>query len=87
MEEKLFDVLLDAVPDKPFTSTASSTHGIPHGRLSNLEQVMGRSASVQVQILLNEPDLDALIPRLHDEFRGSGLRYWASPLILDGEIQ
>ena len=55
--------------------------------MSNLEQVMGRSACVQVQILLAEQDLHALLLRLRGDFRGTGLRYWASPLVLEGEIE
>lgn len=87
VEEKLLDVLLEAVPDELFASTPTFSHGTSHGRLSNLEQVMGRSASVQVQILLSEQELEALLLRLRDEFRGTGLRYWASPLTLEGEIE
>lgn len=87
IEEKLLDLLLDAVPDAPFASAPSFSHGASHRRLSNLEQVMGRSACVQVQILLAEQDLHALLLRLRGDFRGTGLRYWASPLVLEGEIE
>ena len=87
VEEKLLDVLLGAVGDKGFTSVPTFSHGTPRGRLSNLEQVMGRSASVQVQILVTEEEMDDLLQRLRDEFHGSGLRYWASPVVVEGEIE
>ena len=87
IEEKLLDVLLDAVGDEVFTSVPTFSHGMSHGRLSSMEQVMGRSAAVQIQILLTEPAMNDLVARLQEEFRGTGLRYWASALVLEGEIE
>ena len=87
LEEKLLDVLLDAVGDEVFTSIPTFSHGTSHGRLSSVEQVMGRSAAVQVQILVTEEEMTDLLQRLREVFRGTGLRYWASPLALDGEIE
>jgi biotin synthase-related radical SAM superfamily protein len=87
LEEKLLDVLLDAVGDEVFTSIPTFSHGTSHGRLSSVEQVMGRSAAVQVQILVTEKEMTDLVQRLREEFRGTGLRYWASALAAEGEIQ
>lgn len=87
IEEKLLDLLLETVGDEVFTSAPAFSHGTSHGRLSSAEQVMGRSASVQIQVLLAEPALNDLLQRLRDEFRGTGLRYWASALALEGEIE
>jgi hypothetical protein len=87
LEEKLLDVLLDAVGDEVFTSIPTFSHGTSHGRLSSVEQVMGRSAAVQVQILVTETEMTDLVQRLREEFRGTGLRYWASALAAEGEIQ
>ena len=84
--EKLVDLLLASVGDEVFTSVPTYSHGTAHGRLSASEQVTGRSAAVQLQILLTEPALTALLQRLRNEFCGTGLRYWASPLALEGEI-
>lgn len=87
IEEKMVDLLLASVGDEVFTSAPTFSHGTAHGRLSATEQVMGRSAAVQVQILLTEPALHALLQRLRSEFCGTGLRYWASPLALEGEVR
>jgi hypothetical protein len=87
LEEKLLDLLLDAVGDEVFTSIPTFSHGTSRGRLSSVEQVMGRSAAVQVQILVTEQDMTDLVQRLRDEFRGTGLRYWASALAAEGEIE
>ena len=87
LEEKLLDVLLDAVGDEVFTSIPTFSHGTSHGRLSSVEQVMGRSAAVQIQILVTEQEMTVLVQRLREEFRGTGLRYWASALAVEGEIE
>jgi len=87
IEEKLLDLLLDAVGNEVFTSVPTFSHGLSHSRLSNEEQVMGRSASAQFQIIVTEQGMTALLQRLRDEFRGTGLRYWASPLAAEGEIE
>lgn len=87
LEEKLLDVLLDAVGDEVFTSVPTFSHGTAHGRLSSVEQVMGRSAAVQIQILVTEEEMADLVQRLREEFRGTGLRYWASALAAEGEIE
>ena len=87
VEEKLLDVLLDAVGEEVFTSFPTSSHGTSHGRLSNVEQVLGRSAAVQVQILVTQEEMNQLLERLRAEFRGTGLRYWASALATEGELE
>ena len=87
IEEKLFDLLLESEGDELFTSVPAFSHGMSLGRLSSLEKVLGRSASVQVQILVTEEEMNRLLDRLRQQFPGSGLRYWASPLALEGEVK
>jgi hypothetical protein len=87
IEEKLLDLLLEIGPDDVFTSAAASSHGLATSRLAAIEQVLGRSASVQIQVLVDETGLEALLSRLREEFRGTGLRYWASVLSHEGEIE
>ena len=79
--------VLDAVGEEVFTSVPTSSHGTSHGRLSNVEQVLGRSDAVQVQILVTQEEMNQLLERLREEFRGTGLRYWASALAAEGEIE
>ena len=86
IEEKLLDVLLVAVGNEVFTSTPSFSHGTAQGRLSSIEQVMGRSRSVQVQIIVTAAELVTLLQTLRESFAGTGLRYWAMPLAALGEI-
>ena len=86
VEEKLLDTLLTYVGSEVFTSTPTFSHGTAQGRLSADEQVMGRSRAVQVSILLSNDELAQLRERLQREFAGTGLRYWASPLVIEGEF-
>mgnify|MGYP003658665139 FL=1 len=48
---------------------------------------MGRSKSVQVQILLTARELEELMIILRDEFNDVGLRYWIIPVADSGEIK
>lgn len=86
VEEKLLDTLLTTVEDEVFTSTPTFSHGTAQGRLSSVEKVMGRSRSVQVQIITTDAELASLTELLKQRFKGTGLRYWASALITEGEV-
>jgi hypothetical protein len=87
IEEKLLDVLLVTLGDEVFTSTPTFSHGTAHGRMTSAEQVMGRSRSVQVQVLVTEAEMTGLLKTLRSEFAGTGVRYWALPLAAEGEIE
>ena len=86
VEEKLLDALLTSVEGEVFTSTPTFSHGTAHGRLSNAEKVMGRSRSVQVQIITTDDELASITELLTQRFKGTGLRYWASALSVEGEV-
>lgn len=86
VEEKLLDTLLTHVEGEVFTSTPTFSHGTAQGQLSSVEKVMGRSRSVQVQIIATGDELASLIELLQQGFRGTGLRYWASALFVEGEV-
>lgn len=87
IEEKLIDLLLGTAGNEVFTSVPVFSHGTAHGRLNNVEQVMGRSAAAQVQVIVTETEMNALLDAMRTEFRGTGLRYWAHALTLEGEVQ
>ena len=86
IEEKLLDTLLVHVEGEVFTSTPTFSHGTAQGRLSNVEKVMGRSRSVQVQILTTEEELVSLTELLQQRFKGTGLRYWTCAIGSEGEV-
>ena len=86
VEEKLLDALLTNAGSEVFTSTPTYSHGSGLERLSATEQVMGRSRAIQVSVLLTTAELGELRQLLTQEFAGTGLRWWASPLAFDGEF-
>lgn len=86
IEEKLIDTLLTEIDDEVFTSTPTFSHGTAQGRLSNVEKVMGRSRSVQMQMVTTDEELASLIELLTLRFQGTGLRYWAAALSIEGEV-
>ena len=86
VEEKLLDTLLTHVEGEVFTSTPTFSHGTAQGQLSSVEKVMGRSRSVQVQIVTTDGELASLTELLHEHFKGTVLRYWASSLFVEGEV-
>lgn len=86
VEEKLLDTLLATAGSEVFTSTSTHSHGTAQGRLTAEEQVMGRSRAMQVQVLLTGAELDGLRETLRSDFAGTGLRYWATPVAVEGEF-
>jgi hypothetical protein len=86
IEEKVLDSLLENFGSNVFISLPTFSHGTAHGRLSALEQVLGRSHSVYIQILLTGAEVEALRQTLQLEFKGTGIRYWASQLSVEGEV-
>ena len=85
IEEKLLDTLLVEVEDAVFTSAPTFSHGATPNRLSNAEQVMGRSRAVQIQIIVAEEALARLTALLREGFQGTGLRFWATALHTEGD--
>jgi len=86
VEEKLLDALLTTFDDEIFTSMPVFSHGTAHGRLSAVEQVLGRSRSVFVQILVTDAEAAVLNALLHRDFAGTGIRFWMTSLVAEGEI-
>ena len=86
-EEKLMDVLLVNAADEVYTSVHVFDHGFALNSLSAEEQVMGRSRAVQLQLLLEEETLKSLLESIRRELKGNRIRYWATPVIFNGEIK
>lgn len=84
--EKLLDLLME-VSDRPFEIGPMFTHGAAHGRMQAAELVSGRTAAVQAQVLVTSAQLVDLISRFRADMRGAGIRYWATPLEVQGEIE
>jgi hypothetical protein len=86
IEEALLDTLLVHFGSEVFTSMPVFSHGTDAQRLSSMERVMGRRRSVYVQALLSAEEAEELRRLLLKDFAGTGIRYWAAPLVMEGEI-
>ena len=95
LEEKLLDQLLRSPHDLTFTSHSCASHGGHsqdghgghiHGGLDASEQVLGRARAVLVQVLVPEALARQLLQDLEALFSGSGLRYWLTPVIEEGQL-
>ena len=86
LEEKIIDALLILPQVVVFTSAPTAAHGLISGRLSVMEQVLGRALVTQVQVLLTAADKDVVLSVLERDFAGVGVRYWIMPVSQEGEI-
>jgi hypothetical protein len=86
IHERLLDAFLMTAQVTLFTSTPAAAHGLAHHRMSTNEQVLGMAAMTQVQVLLALADRDAVLASLAEQFAGSGLRYWLTPVLDAGEF-
>lgn len=87
VEEKLLDVLLVSHGADVFTTVHVHSHGIANGQLSAQEQVMGRSQATHIRVLMTQEAMTSLLERIRNDFAGTGIRYWASPVAFEGEIE
>lgn len=87
VEEALLDALLESDGVDIFSSVQINSHGVPARRLSAQDQVLGRSRSVQLQVLLDEVVMTRLLERIGTQFVGAGIRYWATPVAFEGELK
>lgn len=86
IEEKLLDLLLMSSITTVFTSVPTAAHGIAHEDLNQMEQVLGRSQAVQVQVIVSDADKAMLLETLRQQFSKTGLRYWVTPVLESGDI-
>ncbi|HMU91217.1 MAG TPA: DUF3240 family protein [Pseudomonadales bacterium] len=84
--EALLDLLLTWPQNLLFTSTPMAAHGLTVDVLDQSEQVMGRARAIAITVLLSDADKRTLLGTLHQQFAGSGLRYWLTAVTETGEI-
>jgi hypothetical protein len=85
-EERLLDLILMLPNTKVFTSKPTAAHGLTHENMDQTEQVMGRAHATEVEVIFAANGKAALLDALRQQFVGTGLRYWITPVIESGEI-
>ncbi len=80
------DWLLEQPEITGFTSQPINGHGGAEHGMTPAEQVAGYQKRVLLQVHLPRQTLERVLPRLKDQFAGSGIHYWISPLIAAGHL-
>lgn len=86
LEETLVDWLLSHEGRYGFTSSCVAGHASRHEGLSLEEQVAGRKKQVRFEMHVRQADLTGLLEGLKDDFAGTGLHYWVSPVLDCGNL-
>jgi len=81
MEDEVVDWLLGDPDTTGFTTVPAFGHGGPHHLLSIAEQVAGKRARVQFQIVTSAPRAAALLTGFERAFPGANAHAWAVPLM------
>lgn len=86
LEDALIDWLLARPQLGGFTSTQVSGHSKDTRSFSLVEQVTGRQQRVLFTIHAPLEALEQTVAALREEFRGTGLHYWITPLLAAGQL-
>lgn len=70
----------------PFTTHRVEGHGDPDGIASAAEQVRGRAERIQIEILMDERHVAALLAQLRADLPQCDVVWWLSPLIAAGSF-
>lgn len=86
LEEKLLDMLLISPEVTLFTSASAAAHGASNHQLNATEQVLGRAFTTQIQVLFDDAHKEGLLNQIRQQFGGTTLRYWITPVLERGEF-
>lgn len=86
IEETLVDWLLGLETTRGFTSFPVHGHSSRFEGLSLAEQVAGRKKQIRFQIHLPASETAEFVDRLKQDFDGTGLHYWITPVTEAGHL-
>lgn len=84
LEGVVVDNLLTMEFELGFSGFTVYAHHHKHKGLSISEQVTGRQKKISFQMYINGTDLASLLVKLREDFTGSGIQYWVSPVLENG---
>ncbi|MDZ7751575.1 MAG: DUF3240 family protein [Gammaproteobacteria bacterium] len=85
-EDAVADWLLDREEVSGFSSMPIAGHGSSEHAMSLAEQVAGRRRQVLFQIHLGLDDARRLVTTLGEDFHGSGMHFWLTPVLDSGHV-
>jgi hypothetical protein len=86
LEESLVDWLLSLETPIGFTSYTTYGHSSRTEGLTLAEQVAGRKKQMHFQMHMPASWVSELIVQLHQDFEGTGIHYWVTPVLKSGHI-
>ena len=86
LEGTVVDNLLTMEFELGFSGFTVYAHHHENKGLSIAEQVTGRQKRIRFQMYVNGTDLAKLLVQLREDFTGSGIQYWVSPVLESGEF-
>ena len=87
IEDTVVDWLLERKEISGFTRIAVDGHGSSAHSMTVGEQVAGRRKQVMFQFYLPEQLMSGVVDGLRDDFRGTGLHYWVTPVFDSGRLE
>ncbi|MFZ9610972.1 MAG: DUF3240 family protein [Methylococcales bacterium] len=86
LEEMMVDSLLLLESEHGFSSFSVNGHHHVNKGLSLAEQVTGCQKRMRFQLYMSADKLPYLLEQLRQDFSGSGIQYWVTPVIEYGII-
>lgn len=86
LRERLVEVLLHVPELELFVSTSAFAHGLSHSLLNAKEEVLGMASMTYVQALMAESDHAKVLNQLGGKLASTGVRYWITPVLEQGEF-
>jgi hypothetical protein len=86
LEGMIVDNLLTLEFERGFSGFTVFAHHHENKGLSLAEQVTGRQKRIQFQMYVDGTNLALLLANLRENFSGSGIQYWVTPVLENGVI-
>jgi len=86
LERPVSNWLLEHENVSGFTSTQAYGHGSDPDTLNLIEQVEGRKKQILFQMHLTLEMVNIVINDLKQDFKGTDIHYWSTPIITTGNL-
>jgi hypothetical protein len=86
LERPVTNWLLEQEIISGFTSMQAYGHGSDPKSLTLIEQVEGRKKQIMFQMHLTTENAELMLESLNQEFSGTNIHYWLTPVIQSGSL-
>lgn len=86
LRERLVEILLTVPELELFASSSAFAYGLSHSQLNAKEEVLGMASMTLVEALVPSAAQTTVLAQLRRALAGTGVRYWVTPVIEEGEF-